>query len=134
MTVQFDLIGLIVADMAKSLAFYRQLGLDIPAGADGEPHVEVALRGGLRLAFDTVDTIRSFDPEWTKPSGGHGMSLAFHCGDPAGVDKTHARLVAAGYPNHKAPWDAFWGQRYAQVHDPDGNSVDLFAPLDASAK
>jgi len=68
MTVQFDLIGLIVADMAKSLAFYRQLGLDIPAGADGEPHVEVALRGGLRLAFDTVDTIRSFDPEWTKPS------------------------------------------------------------------
>jgi hypothetical protein len=27
------------------------------------------------------------------------------------------------------PWDAFWGQRYAVVHDPDGNGVDLLAPL-----
>jgi len=27
------------------------------------------------------------------------------------------------------PWDAFWGQRYAIVRDPDGNGVDLFAPL-----
>lgn len=26
---------------------------------------------------------------------------------------------------------AFWGQRYAVVRDPDGNDVDLFAPLDA---
>jgi len=34
-----------------------------------------------------------------------------------------------GHRAHKAPWDAFWGQRYAQVLDPDGNSVDLFAPL-----
>lgn len=30
---------------------------------------------------------------------------------------------------HKAPWDAFWGQRYAVVVDPDGNLVDLFADL-----
>jgi uncharacterized glyoxalase superfamily protein PhnB len=129
MTVQFDLIGLVVADMATSLAFYRLLGLDIPAEADGEPHVEVVVRGGLRLAFDTVDTVRSFDPKWTAPSGGPGMSLAFHCGDPGDVDETYARLVAAGYASHREPWDAFWGQRYAQVHDPDGNSVDLFAPL-----
>jgi uncharacterized glyoxalase superfamily protein PhnB len=28
------------------------------------------------------------------------------------------------------PWDADWGQRYAQVKDPDGNSVDLFAALE----
>jgi hypothetical protein len=27
------------------------------------------------------------------------------------------------------PWDAFCGQRYAEVEDPDGNVVDLFAPL-----
>ncbi|MCZ6462364.1 MAG: glyoxalase, partial [Actinobacteria bacterium] len=25
--------------------------------------------------------------------------------------------------------DAFWGQRYATVLDPDGNAIDLFAPL-----
>jgi hypothetical protein len=27
------------------------------------------------------------------------------------------------------PWHAFWGMPYAIVHDPDGNPVDLFAPL-----
>ena len=126
---RFHLIGLVVADMAASLAFYRLLGLDVPADADAQPHVEVALPGGLCLAWDSVDTVRSFDPDWTPPSGGHHVALAFDCGDPAGVDATFAELVAAGHEGHLEPWDAFWGQRYAQVSDPDGNIVDLFAPL-----
>ncbi len=127
MAIHIDVIGIVVADMARSLAFYRHLGLDVPASADTEPHVEVPLPGGLRLAFDTVDTIRSFDPGWTAPSGGHRVGLAFACESPAEVDKTFAELVAAGYESHLEPWDAFWGQRYASVHDPDGNSVELFA-------
>jgi uncharacterized glyoxalase superfamily protein PhnB len=57
------------------------------------------------------------------------MGLAFRLDTPAAVDATYAELVAAGYDGHKAPWDAFWGQRYALVRDPDGNSTDLFAPL-----
>jgi catechol 2,3-dioxygenase-like lactoylglutathione lyase family enzyme len=70
MAVTFQLIGLVVADLDKSLAFYRRLGLDIPVGAESQPHVEVPLPGGLRLAWDTVDTIRSFDPEWSASRGG----------------------------------------------------------------
>ncbi|HZD98061.1 MAG TPA: VOC family protein, partial [Micromonosporaceae bacterium] len=35
----------------------------------------------------------------------------------------------AGSHGHKEPWDAFWGQRYSMISDPDGNSVELFAPL-----
>jgi uncharacterized glyoxalase superfamily protein PhnB len=35
----------------------------------------------------------------------------------------------AGGSSHKEPWDAFWGMRYGQVEDPDGNVVDLFADL-----
>ncbi|MEU1948938.1 hypothetical protein ABZ554_42425, partial [Streptomyces sp. NPDC020125] len=34
MTARFNAIGLVVADLAGSLAFYRRLGLDIPAEAD----------------------------------------------------------------------------------------------------
>ncbi|GLW20913.1 MULTISPECIES: VOC family protein [Microbispora] len=129
MTPSFDLIGLVVADMAASLAFYRRLGLNIPLSADTEPHVEVTLDGGLRLAWDTVDTIRSFDPAWNPATGGPRMSLAFRCDGPEEVDRLYGDLVQAGYPGHLPPWDAFWGQRYAVVHDPDGNGVDLFAPL-----
>jgi catechol 2,3-dioxygenase-like lactoylglutathione lyase family enzyme len=131
MTARFDAIGLIVADMARSLAFYRMLGLQIPADADAESHVEAALPGGTRMLWDTADMIRSFDPEWSAPSGSQRIGLAFVCDGPADVDSTYADLVGAGYEGHREPWDAFWGQRYATLHDPDGNGVDLFAPLEA---
>lgn len=128
MKPQLDLIGLVVADMAASLAFYRALGLDVPAEADSEPHVEVTLPGGLRLAWDRVEVIKGFDPRWTAPTGSARVSLAFLCDGPAEVDALYARLAAAGHRGLE-PWDAPWGQRYAVVHDPDGNSVDLFSPL-----
>ncbi|MER5968274.1 VOC family protein [Streptomyces sp. NPDC002055] len=130
MTPRFDLIGLVVTDMAASLAFYRRLGLDIPAEADTQPHVEAALPGGLRIAWDTTETIRSFDPAWTPPRG-HGVSLAFACDGPGDVDASYAALVGAGHEGYLKPFDAFWGQRYAVVLDPDGHAVDLFAPLPA---
>jgi catechol 2,3-dioxygenase-like lactoylglutathione lyase family enzyme len=130
MATRFDLIGVVVSDMAASLAFYRHLGLDIPPGSDSEPHVEVALAGGTRLAFDTEATIKSFDDSWKPPgAGGHRLSLAFACDDPAEVDATYASFVESGSTGHLAPWDAFWGQRYAIVLDPDGNHIELFAPL-----
>ncbi|HEY3001328.1 MAG TPA: VOC family protein [Kribbellaceae bacterium] len=128
MKPELNQIGIVVADMAKALAFYRRLGLDIPADADTEPHVEVNLPGGLRLAWDTVGTIQSFDPGWTAPTGSPRVGLAFRCAGPAEVDRVYADLVDAGYDGHKEPWDAFWGQRYAVLHDPDNNSVELFAP------
>jgi|SRR5215211_7086367 len=129
MAPSLNVIGLVVADMAKSLAFYRRLGLDLPETADSEPHVEATLPGGLRLAWDTAETIRTFDPGWTPPSGSPRAALAFLCDDPAEVDRVYRDLTQAGYEGHKEPWDAFWGHRYAVIHDPDGNSVDLFAPL-----
>jgi catechol 2,3-dioxygenase-like lactoylglutathione lyase family enzyme len=132
MTPRFDVIGVVVADMARALAFYARLGLDVPDGAAETPHVEVPLPNGMRLAFDTVETIRSFDPGYTPPARGGGISLAFECGNPAAVDACHRELVDAGYESHLEPWDAFWGQRYACMRDPDGNGVDLFAPLPVS--
>jgi catechol 2,3-dioxygenase-like lactoylglutathione lyase family enzyme len=131
MSARLDLIGLVVADMARALAFYRRLGLELPPEADQQPHVEVELPGGLRLAWDTEETIRSFDPDWSPPSGGQRIGLAFRLDTPADVDRTYGELVSLGYEGYKQPWDAFWGQRYAVVHDPDGNGVDLFAPIAA---
>jgi catechol 2,3-dioxygenase-like lactoylglutathione lyase family enzyme len=128
MLLQLALIELVVEDMARSLAFYRQLGLDLPPEADREPHVDTALPGGLRLAWDTVETIHSFDPDWQPASGGPRVSLAFRVDTPGDVDVTYDRLVSLGYEGHRPPWDAFWGHRYAVVHDPDGNGIDLFCP------
>ncbi|MGW0615239.1 VOC family protein [Streptomyces sp. NPDC002788] len=126
---QLSLFGIVVDDMPKALAFYRRLGLDIPAEADAQPHVETVLPGGVRLAWDTVETVRSYDPEWKAPSGSHRFAVAFEFPDAQAVDAKYAELVDAGYVGHVAPWDAVWGQRYAIVLDPDGTAVDLFAPL-----
>ena len=129
MPPRLDLIGIIVQDMAAALAFYRRLGFEIPAEADSEGHVE-ATAGELRVAWDTVEVVHSFDPDWRAPVGGQRLGLAFLCDSPTEVDDIYAGLVADGYQGHKEPWDAFWGQRYAVVKDPDGNPVDLFSPLD----
>jgi uncharacterized glyoxalase superfamily protein PhnB len=127
MAPRLDLVGIVVSDMGAALAFYRRLGLDFPEGVEDEGHVEATV-GGMRVALDSEEVIKSFDPEWQPGEGGR-IGLAFLCDSPAEVDALYRDLVGAGYEGHKEPWDAFWGQRYAQVRDPDGNGVDLFAPL-----
>ncbi|WP_156725418.1 VOC family protein [Streptomyces apocyni] len=131
-TPRFDLIGIVVSDLAASLAFYRRLGLVFPEAAEDQPHVEAELPGGLRFALDTEETVRSFHPDWRPPTSEGRIGLAFLCGDAPSVDARYAELTAAGGKGVLAPFDAFWGQRYATVEDPDGNGVDLFAPLEAT--
>ncbi|WP_198537087.1 MULTISPECIES: VOC family protein [unclassified Streptomyces] len=104
MTPRLDAISIITADLPASLAFYRRLGLAVPAGAESAPHVEAVLPGGQRLG------------------------LAFLCDGPEEVDALYAELTGAGHTGHLKPWDAVWGQRYAVVLDPDGCGVSLFAP------
>ncbi len=128
MPARFSAIGIVTRDLARSLAFYRQLGLEIPDGAETEPHVDAQLPGGLRLMWDPLETVQSFDPEYQMPGAGHRISLAFECDSPAEVDALYERLTRE-FEGERAPWDAFWGQRYAVVLDPDGNGVDLFAAL-----
>jgi uncharacterized glyoxalase superfamily protein PhnB len=122
-------VGIVVSDMGKTLAFYRRLGLAVPVGADDEPHVEVELGGGVRLLFDTEATVRSFHPGWRATEGGGRIGLALALPDAAVVDAAYAELTGAGAHGELAPFDAFWGQRYAVLQDPDGNGVDLYAPL-----
>lgn len=129
MAPRLDGFGLVADDMAATLDFYRTLGLDIPAGADGERHVELDLGAGIRFMIDTVEVIRSFDPAWERPHGQGRIGLAIRCDTPESVDRTYEHVVAAGYDGHLEPWDAFWGQRYAAVVDPNGIVVDLYAPL-----
>ncbi|MFD3704049.1 VOC family protein [Nocardia sp. NPDC058658] len=131
MTPQLDVVSVVVSDMAASVAFYRRLGLVFPDGAETEPHAEAEIGNGLRLALDTEATIASFVPNWQPPTGPGRSSLAFRCADPAEVDKLYSELVDAGHHGEMPPWDAFWGQRYASLADPDGHGIDLYAPLPA---
>ena len=129
MTPKLDFFGIVVSDMPRSLAFYRRLGLEFPEGSESEGHVEAQLPGGLRFGLDTEEVMHSFDPDWQRPTAGHAEAGAFRCDSPAEVDQVYAELLGAGGTAYKEPWDAFWGMRYAQLEDPDGNLLSLFALL-----
>ena len=124
---RLNAIGIVASDMGRSIRFYRLLGLDVPETPD-EGHVETLLPNGVRFMLDTEEVIRSFRPDWSRETGNQ-IAIAFECESPAEVDATYERMVEAGFHGEKEPWDAFWGQRYAQVQDPDGVGVDLYAAL-----
>ena len=123
---ELNAIGIVTSDVARSIAFYRLLGVDFPE--DGEGHIEATLPSGTRFMLDSEEVITSFRPDWKRETGNQ-LALAFECSNPAEVDELHARAIAAGFDAENEPWDAFWGQRYAQLRDPDGVPIDLFAPL-----
>ena len=112
--------------MTESVRFYRLLGVDVPDPA-GE-HLEATLPNGLRLMWDDVELLKQLNDLWVEPTG-HRTAFAFECESPAEVDELYQRILEGGFRAGREPWDAFWGQRYAWVYDPDGNQIDLFAAL-----
>jgi len=106
-------IGIAASDMAESIRFY-----------------EAVMPNGVRLMLDSEEVILSFLPDWKRVDGNQ-VSLAFECESPAEVDEIYARVTEAGFEGEKEPWDAFWGQRYALLGDPDGVRINLYAALPA---
>lgn len=126
MTVVLQTIGVIVKNAARSLEFYRMLGLSVPPGEPEAPNLDVLLPNGLTLGFLTDAAAAEGDPAY-RSGVSPSLNLQFMFHTAAEVDAAHARLVAAGHVSHAAPWDAPWGQRFARVIDPDGRIVNLYA-------
>jgi catechol 2,3-dioxygenase-like lactoylglutathione lyase family enzyme len=125
---QLNAIGIVASDMAESIRFYRLLGLDVPETPD-EGHVDTFLPNGVRFMLDSEETMLSFLPDW-KREAGNQFSFAFECESPAEVDEIYARVTGAGFEGEKEPWDAYWGQHYALLMDPDEVRVNLYAALE----
>ncbi len=123
--MSFDAIGIVTADLERAIRFYRLLGIEF-VQAGGHEHYEARTPSGVRLMLDSVALIQKFEPDFVKVRG-TGVSLCFKQASRAKVDEVYAAITNAGFDGKKAPWDAFWGQRYACVLDPDGNQIDLFA-------
>lgn len=127
--MKLSAIGIVCADIEQSLSFYRTLGVDLPEFTVDEGHYETQLAEGFRLMLDSHDVMRQFVDDFTPPAINEVIVLAVECGSPAEVDDVHQLLVTSGVESVREPWDAFWGQRYASVRDPDGNQVDLYAEI-----
>ena len=125
--MSFDAIGIVSENPARSIEFFKILGVEIKQ-YENSGHFEGTTTSGVRIMLDTVDIIQSMDENWKKTQG-NGIVLCFKQDSPNQVNETYNRLSKAGFKEIKAPWDAFWGHRYACIADPDGNQIDLFAAL-----
>ena len=125
--MKLNAIGIVCADIEQSLTFYRRLGVELSEFNSEEGHYEAALAAGFRLMLDSHDVMRQVVDDFVPPTRNEVVGLAVECESPAEVDSTYHQLVALGVESVREPWNAFWGQRYASVKDPDGNQVDLYA-------
>jgi predicted lactoylglutathione lyase len=134
MEIQLSMMILEVRDLLASIAFYRLLGLDLPDPAPGRPVVIHRMGSGVSLLL-TTSFAATYDPAWTRPTGGYQQLLEFYVGDDAVVDQRWADLVAAGHPSRMPPTQTV-GPYAAMIDDPDGNVVlltsDTAARVDAN--
>lgn len=126
--IRLDAVAVSSKDMAKTVAFYELLGFEFGQWSGDDKHVEPKAKPGeVRLMIDTSELMEQLTGHVPKPP--NHSSFAMLCDTPAEVDSVAAALRDAGHTLTVEPWDAFWGQRYATVKDPDGYQIDIFAEL-----
>ena len=109
-------------DIGALTSFYeRALGAEVVyrfPGEAGDAYVSLALGTeslGIGHDPDVVDAV----------DAGDRVALWFYVDD---VDAAFAAAISAGAAETRAPTDMPWGERVAQVRDPDGNLVNLAVP------
>jgi catechol 2,3-dioxygenase-like lactoylglutathione lyase family enzyme len=131
-TLGLGIVGLAVGDLDASLAFYRRLGLAIPADVDTSGGAfRLRLPSGMIFFWETLPYVRGFDPTYQPATGGdRKVILEFGFGTPEEVNAMYDVLLAAGARGYLAPvsWDN-GAIRYAIVVDPDDNQIALRWPL-----
>lgn len=131
-TVQLNMVGLMVKDMAASLAFYRRLGLEIPDEADTQPFVRIQMPSGVSIFWDTVFA-GQHDPGRKSPKDGYQIMLEFFLETEEAVERVYAELVGAGYTGRSGPMKTV-GPYAALIDDPDGNVILLTADSIANSQ
>lgn len=126
--MKLDAITVTSRDIVTTAKFYSLLGFIFPDFKVDAKHLEpITVAGEVRLMIDDRGLMKSITGK--EPIPPNHSSFAIKCESPAAVDEGVRKIRSVGFTVVKEPWDAFWGQRYAIVADPDGYMVDLFAVL-----
>jgi hypothetical protein len=130
MKPKIGLITLGVADLARSLAFYRD-GLGLPT-QDYDPDAGVVffkLEGSWLALFPREELAKDAGIADGRP-GFSGITLAHNEPSKEGVDAVFAEALAAGAKAVKQPEEVFWGGYSGYFADPDGHLWEVaYNPL-----
>jgi uncharacterized glyoxalase superfamily protein PhnB len=126
--MKIDAVSVTTMNMERSIDFYTILGFEFDPRQEEETHVEPRTpKGSARLMIDEVKVVEDIIDK--KPKSGNHSSFAIRYDSAEEINKVTNRLIEKNFKVVKQPWDAFWGQRYAIVEDPDGYKVDLYCDL-----
>lgn len=126
--MKLNAVGVTTSNLAKTVAFYSLLGFEFPEFKEDEDHLEPkSPEGSTRLMIDSKKLITDILGEEPKPSNHSAFAIEYDSVEE--VNKIAAMVNEAGFNIVKEPWNAFWGQRYCIVEDPDGYKVDVYANL-----
>ena len=106
-------VTLTVLDYAKSVAFYRSLGLRQIVDSPENAYARFETGGGATLSIQA-------DPEETITAT---TAIYLECND---LDSTVERLARNGVPFEHGPRNQPWMWREARLRDPSGNTVFLY--------
>lgn len=124
--MKLNAVGVTAKNLKESTKFYELLGFKFQEFKDDEQHVDsIPEEGSIRLMIDSIEMIEGILGE--KPTPSNHSTFALEYNSSSEVDDVINKLKQEGYNIVKEPWDAFWGQRYAIVKDPNGYMVDLYA-------
>lgn len=127
---------IIVDDASSAIGFYaKAFGatevMRMPAN-DGKRllHAQIVVNGMQVFLMDHFPEYASEhgNINLAPPKALGGSSLALHL-EVQNCDEAVKRAADAGARVTMAPWDAFWGARYAQVLDPFGHVWSFAHPL-----
>ena len=121
MKPKIGLITLGVADLERSLTFYRD-GLGLPTH-DYDPEAGVVffkLEGSWLAIFPREELAKDAKLP-AEGSGFAGITLAHNEPSKEGVDAIFAEALAAGATILKQPEEVFWGGYSGYFADPDGH-------------
>lgn len=121
--MKLDMVGIIVESMEQAILFYEHLGFEVVGEKDAD-YVELN-NDGMRISLNTKNMIEGIYGYLPK-SEGDKIELAFLCDSPSEIDQLCRKMKRSGYEIFKEPWQAFWGQYYAIIKDPDRNLLSLF--------
>lgn len=116
---RITLVTLGVADMARSRAFYEELGWQMhPQSQDAVTFYQA---NGLVLGLFGLEDLAGDQGRPGTALGTGATTLAQNFGTEAEVDAAFARALAAGATALKAPEKVFWGGYSGYFADPDGH-------------
>ena len=122
MIKRIDNIGICVADLRRSVAFYQDLGFS-SAGENDRGVTMVAGTARLFIFQTRKVNLSVVGRDFTLFQNLSGIDhISFEVQD---VDRVYAEAKAKGVAFDNEPKDQSWGARMVSLHDPDGNNLYL---------